>query len=964
MTDEIKITITGKDISGVKVLKNVNKEMDKTTKKSGRMSKALGGLGKVVKVGLVGGLGLAAAGIAGLAVGMGKGIKNAMTLEQTIADTAAVMGKSADEVAPLKSLIEDLGIDPTLKVTAGEARQAINMLARNGLNMDQIMQGAAKSTVLLANATGVDFGTAADIATDTMALFGIEASNMSEAVNGITSVVNNSKFGIDDYKLALAQGGGVAATVGVNFKDFNTSIAAISPLFASGSDAGTSFKVMLQGLPGKSGPAVDAMKELGLITEDGSNKFFDAQGNMKGMGEIAGILQSSLSGLSDEQKTQALSTIFGTDAMRAAAGMAAVGEEGFAKLQSTMGKTDAAESATTRMDTLTGSLDILSGIVDALFTKMGGALVPALRLLSDWASAFLSTHSEKITTFFESFGRNLEALVGWVIAVVEDGDTMNDWLTKMNPNLASTITFLVDVVSGIASLAKTMAGAMFEISSFVLGTGTEFENLGKLFDELKKLVSDGFEAIINWVSNSWPTWKEKLGEWGGAIWQWVVDAAPIALTKLGEWGGAIWQWVTDNLPAWQAELGKWGEAIWQWIVDSMPTVNQKLGEWGGSVWQWVSSNATELGGKFGTWVSEMWQWIINSLPGALERLTNWVSGISDWISSPETINKISSSIEGWIGGLLSWAQGASEQSDGKMGEVLESLIRAIGGITFALGKAALALGWAIVKGMMDGITGGSFSEGLDKLREKAGELIDKFGEGFSKEGIQNKAAQALVGIVVAGDQKFNEYFPHFRAQALRLTSEIGEGFSKNGLKGAAQAAMTGLSERFNFDMGLFKTHVGVKAGELITAMANAFSYEAMWDMGKNAIDGLVGAINSMWGTVTDTIGGLGQSMLDKMNSVLGNNSPSKEFFNIMGDVEAGILKRINMMSPEVAIGSVGENLIGGFQAGLQPAAAGATDNSTRTVSQTFNVTLSTTGSEEDIETNLFNLAKRYEAGIG
>src|SRR5690606_16901472 len=124
-----------------------------------------------------------------------------------------------------------------------------------------------------------------------MAIFGIKAEEMSRAVNGIVGTTQASKFSIEDYALALAQGGGVAASVGVDFEDFNASIAAISPLFASGSDAGTSFKTFLQRLVPQTDKAKEMMAELGIITADGANAFFDAQGNLKSMSEVAGIMQ-------------------------------------------------------------------------------------------------------------------------------------------------------------------------------------------------------------------------------------------------------------------------------------------------------------------------------------------------------------------------------------------------------------------------------------------------------------------------------------------------------------------------------------------------------------------------------------------------------------------------------------------------------------------------------------------------
>lgn len=69
-------------------------------------------------------------------------------------------------------------------------------------------------------------------------------------------------------------------------------------------------------------PASKAMQDLGLLIDEGGNKFFDATGKMKSMAEVSQILKDATKDLSDEKKLEALNTIFGTDAMRAAAGMA------------------------------------------------------------------------------------------------------------------------------------------------------------------------------------------------------------------------------------------------------------------------------------------------------------------------------------------------------------------------------------------------------------------------------------------------------------------------------------------------------------------------------------------------------------------------------------------------------------------------------------------------------------------
>lgn len=380
------------------------------------VNRQINGVSSVLK-----GLAIGAA-AAATAIGVGlvgtivKATQSAMGMEQQLANIKAAMGLTNEETDKFKKLILDLGLDPKLQVTATEAANAIEMLGKNGLTVDQILQGAARSTVLLANATGGDFALAADVATSAMQAFGIDASHINAAVSNISGTLVASKFDINDYALALSQGGGVAAAVGVTFEDFNATIAAISPLFGSGSDAGTSFKVFLQRLIPQSNDAKDAMMQLGIITADGANRFFDASGNMQSMSMIAGILQVAMSGLSDEQKNNALSTIFGTDAMRAAAAIAQVGEQKFAALKETIGKTDAEKQAATRMDTLSGRIEILRGVLETIALKIGEKFMPAVEKIVAWIQEMVIKYEPQIDSFFAGLADNVTSFVTDFIA--------------------------------------------------------------------------------------------------------------------------------------------------------------------------------------------------------------------------------------------------------------------------------------------------------------------------------------------------------------------------------------------------------------------------------------------------------------------------------------------------------------------------------------------------------------------
>lgn len=251
-------------------------------------------------------------------------LKSAGDFEASMNRVQAATGASDDELGKLEDAALKMG--ETTQFKASQAAEAIEILAKNGLDASQILGGALDASMLLAASSGADLASSGDLATDVMLQFGKQASEMTGLVDGMTGVMLASKFGFDDYRMAIAQAGGVAGGLGVEFEDFNAAIAATSSLFASGSDAGTSFKTFLQRLVPQSTRAADAMRRLNL-------KFFEVDGSMKSMAEVAQELQDGLAGLSDEARNEALTDIFGSDGLRTAIGLADQGAAGIERLQ-------------------------------------------------------------------------------------------------------------------------------------------------------------------------------------------------------------------------------------------------------------------------------------------------------------------------------------------------------------------------------------------------------------------------------------------------------------------------------------------------------------------------------------------------------------------------------------------------------------------------------------------------------
>lgn len=292
----------------------------------------------------------------------GAAIKMSADFESAMNRLQGASRASADQMDAMEKQARDLG--PRLGAGATTAAEAMEVLAKNGLNAQQILGGATEASLLLAAATDSDLAQAADIATDAMLQFNKEAGQLGDVVDGIVGTLFASKFGIDDYRLAIGQAGGVAGKVGVSFEDLNAVLAATSSSFASGSDAGTSFKTFLTRLAPESEKAKKLIEALGL-------EFFDANGQLKDMGSIAEELKVKLGGLNQADLQETMTTLFGTDSMRTAIALMQQGADGIKAMRATIATGNAEEQAQARLKGFNGQLKILSASVTELAIVIG-----------------------------------------------------------------------------------------------------------------------------------------------------------------------------------------------------------------------------------------------------------------------------------------------------------------------------------------------------------------------------------------------------------------------------------------------------------------------------------------------------------------------------------------------------------------------------------------------------------------
>lgn len=420
----------------------------------------------------------------------GYAVKVAGDFESAFNRVEAATQATGQELLDLKAKAQGIALDPKLKFSATDAAGALENLAKNGLTTTQILGGAADASVNLATATGGKLATSADIATDVMNNFNLTAQQLAASVDNITGTTIASKLDIDNYRQALGQAGGVAGQLGVSFTDFNTALAATSSGFSSGSDAGTSFKTFLQRLVPQSKEAEKAMAKLGL-------KFFDAQGQMKPLREIAGELQKAFKGLSDQQRNELGTQIFGSDSIRTALLLAKQGTEGFDKMAESIGKVNAASQGAILSKGFNGALESAKSALEGFQIALGesGLLDLGTRFLKGAAELLsgLAQADPALLNFGVTIAAAAAALGPLALAI-------GTFTSTVLPALSVGFTALTGPV-GLA-IAGIAAGAYLIISNwddivayFTTGSG------GRVFGDLASSIVDAGREIAGAVSD-------------------------------------------------------------------------------------------------------------------------------------------------------------------------------------------------------------------------------------------------------------------------------------------------------------------------------------------------------------------------------------------------------------------------------------------------------------------------------
>lgn len=423
-------------------------------------------------------------------------VKSAADFETSMAQVQVAAGVSATELEKLSDYALQMGADTIF--SAGEASDAMLELAKSGMSSAEIQGGALKSTLDLAAASGMELADAAVVAGAGMNTFGLSAQDSSRIVDALAGAANASAADVSDLAMSLQQVGQQAVASGMSLEETTGALAAFADAGIRGSDAGTSLKVFLQRLVPASKESAKAMDALGM-------DFFDAQGNMLSMAEIAGVLEKSFAGLTQEQRLAEMQTIFGSDATRAANILYTEGAEGIAKyIKASQDQGAAAEMAGARMSGMNGALEQLKGSVETAAIKIGQQLEPII--------ISISTTITNLTNKFTGLSDEQQQLIVKIAALVAAAGPMLFIFGKFLSVFGSATAFIgrfalaVKTAGGFLPFLQggftALLGPIGLIVAAIAGAIAVLVLMWKNSETFRNAVTSAFNAVKDAIANA------------------------------------------------------------------------------------------------------------------------------------------------------------------------------------------------------------------------------------------------------------------------------------------------------------------------------------------------------------------------------------------------------------------------------------------------------------------------------
>ncbi len=470
-----------------------------------------------------------------MAAGLGVAVKTAANFEQAMSKVGAVSGATDEEMQDLTATAKELGASTSF--SASQAAEGMQYLAMAGFETNDIIS-AMPGVLNMAAAGAVSLGDAANIASNIMSGFGIEAAKAGQVSDVLAKTFTSSNTTLQGLGETMKYVAPAASSVGWSLESMAAAAGKLGDAGIDASMAGTALRSAVTRLAAPTKEAASLMEQYNI-------QLFDANGKMLPLADILGQMQKEFTGLSDAERAAAVQTIFGTEAMSAMLELMKDPQElkNFTQELENAGGT-AENIADKQLDNLNGALTKLGSATEAAQISIGEALVPAIRTLAELIT--------QAVTWFNNLDESTKRFIA-ISAAVTAG------LTLFGGGLMLVIGFLPNIINGFGSVttvAKTLGTALRFLATNPVGIiitaiGALIAIFIKLYntnEEFRQNVQTVWNAIVGFLKPVLNLIKTIVAETFESVKQVIQSALAIienilmAFANLftGNWSG-LWE---------------------------------------------------------------------------------------------------------------------------------------------------------------------------------------------------------------------------------------------------------------------------------------------------------------------------------------------------------------------------------------------------------------------------------------
>ena len=703
---------------------SISKSLDSLSKKTSKIGQGFTNIGGALTTGIT----VPILGLTTAAVSVGNSFEKQMSRVQAIA------GATKDELKQLTEQAMNLGAETSFSAT--QVAEGMENLASAGFTTQEIME-AMPGLLDLAASSGADLATSSEIAASAIRGFGLEASSSAHIADVFAEAAARTNAQTEDMGEAMKYIAPIANTMGLKIEEVAAAIGIMSDAGIKGSQAGTSLRGALVRLTKPTDKMLGVMEDLGI-------SFYDNEGKMKSLTEMISMLQEATKGLTDEQKQNALTILFGTESLSGMMSLINRGSEDLADMTKSFEDCDGAaqDMADTMLDNTAGSIEEMTGAIESLAIKVQQMLAP-----------YITKAANKIQELINKFMELPESTQKTILAIA---------------GIAALLGPILLIIGQVIISISAISGALSTFTAWIANTSAGLTGFSKILTTLTGPVGivigviTALVGIFTYLYNTNEQFRLKVQEtWNNLVALFQNTVMPV-IQNLGNLVMSVINTVISILQQLWSFVEPFFTEIFTWLMDFWNNTGSKIFE---NVMGFVNGLIDLVSMIWNNVISPLINFLVQNLQPAFSTVFGIISGVVQGFGN--TIGAIIESVTGILKGIIDFITGVFsgnwEKAWNGVKDIFSNIVSGLGNII----KAPINFIIDTINGLIRGLNNIKVPDWVPGIGGKGINIpqIPKLAKG----GIADEATLALIGegksseAVIPLDRTLTKYM----AEALR-----------------------------------------------------------------------------------------------------------------------------------------------------------------------------------------------------